>query len=63
MAKYDVPKRPTIKRKYHVGERKLFTIRLPSDLLRRLEADCKYKGYTKTELVEIVLDQYLQQQD
>lgn len=63
MTKFNVPKRPIVKRKYEEGSRHLFTIRLPSKLLKRLEKDCKEKSYTKTELVEIVLDQYLQQQD
>lgn len=63
MTKFNIPKRPVVKRKYSEGERKLFTIRLPDQLIKRLVRDCKDKNYTKTEMVELVLDQYLQQQD
>lgn len=63
MAKFDIPKRPTIKRKYDEGERQLFTIRLPKRLLERLDREIAKKGYSKTELVEIIIDQYLQYSD
>lgn len=61
--KLHVPKRPVIKRKYDEGRRQLLTVRLPESLLKRLQRDLKEKGYSLTEIVEIVLDMYLQQQD
>lgn len=61
MKKFDIPARP--KQKYSEGERKILSIRLPESLLKRLNKEIKDKGYTQTELIELILDQYFQYSD
>lgn len=63
MAKFNVPARPRVKRKYQEGNRKTVSVRLPQELMDRLAKECKAKGYTQTEIIEIVLDQYFQYED
>ena len=53
--KYNIPKRI-----YLEGDKKLFTIRIHLKLQEALQKEAKKKGYNLTELIEVVLDQYLQ---
>ena len=56
--KYNIPKRI-----YLEGEKKLYTIRIHLKLQEALQKEAKRKGYNLTELIEVVLDQYLQAED
>jgi predicted HicB family RNase H-like nuclease len=58
MKKYNIPKRF-----YLEGDKKLFTIRIHLKLQEALQRHAKEKGYNLTELIELVLDQYLQDED
>lgn len=58
-----LPARPTIKTKYLKGDKKSCSFRLPAALLERLAEEAESKGYSATEVLEFVLDQYLQEQD
>lgn len=58
-----LPARPVMKTKYLNGDKKSCSFRLPEALLERLLEEADSKGYTVTEVIEFVLDQYLQEQD
>jgi antitoxin component of RelBE/YafQ-DinJ toxin-antitoxin module len=55
MAKYNVPKR-----KYCVGKKKMVSLRLHEALVKEVEALAEEKGWTVTDLVSTVLDQFVQ---
>jgi len=55
MKNYNIPKRV-----YLEGDKKLFTIRIHLKLQEALQKEAKKRGYNLTELIETVLDQYLQ---
>ena len=55
MTDYRIPQR-----KYCDGEKKLIAMRLPKKLLRELDAVSKEKGWTVTDVVTTVLDQFVQ---
>jgi hypothetical protein len=55
MTKFNIPKR-----KYAKGDKKMVSMRLNVPLMNALEAVAKNKGMTTTDLVSLVLDQYLQ---
>jgi predicted DNA-binding protein len=58
MKKISVPDR-----KYSKEPKSMVSWRLPGDLLKKLNKISKKKGYTTTELVRSVLDQFCQQID
>ncbi len=55
MTKFNIPKR-----KYAKGDKKMVSMRLSETLIKKLEKVAEYKGTTLTDLVSLVLDQYLQ---
>ena len=55
MTKYNLPKR-----KYCDGEKKMVSLRLPEKLWREIEEIAKDKGWTTTDAVSTVLDQFVQ---
>jgi hypothetical protein len=54
MAKYNVPKR-----NFTSGPKKLVSYRLPEELLGRLEKVANDKGWSVTDVIITVLDQYV----
>lgn len=50
-------------RKYVDGPKKMVSWRLPEKLMDKLDKMAKAKGWTTTDLVVTVLDQYLQQEE
>lgn len=50
-------------RKYVEGPKKMVSWRLPESLMKELDILAKAKGWTTTDLVVTVLDQYLQSQN
>lgn len=61
MKKFNIPQKP--KQEFSGGKREVISLRLPKDLLKRLEKEMKDKGYSQTELIELILDQYFQYED
>lgn len=59
--KFDVPKNPDLT--YGGGESKVASVRMPNKMLERLKKDAKSKNRSSTEIIIMVLDQYLQSQD
>lgn len=55
MTKFNVPKR-----KYISGKKKMVSMRLDEALIEKIDAVAKDKGMTTTDMVTLVLDQYLQ---
>lgn len=55
MAKFNVPKR-----EYCDGPKKMVSMRLPEQLMREIERLAEEKGWTATDLVCTVLDQFIQ---
>lgn len=55
MAKFNVPKR-----EYCDGPKKMISMRLPERLMREIERMAENKGWTATDLVCTVLDQFIQ---
>lgn len=55
MTKFNIPKR-----KYAKGDKKMVSMRLSETLIKKLEKVAEDKGTTLTDLVSLVLDQYLQ---
>lgn len=58
MRKFVIPKRV-----YMNGMKKMLSVRVPEELLSKLEALAKEKGWNVTDLILIVLDQMMQQED
>lgn len=58
MAKFNVPKRH-----YCNGPKKMVSMRLHQKLIDEVEKHAKLKGWTSTDLVSTVLDQYLRYED
>lgn len=56
--KYNIPGR-----KYANGEKKMVSMRLPSDLIKVLNEIAEKKQWPLTEIVVTVLDQYAQQEN
>jgi antitoxin component of RelBE/YafQ-DinJ toxin-antitoxin module len=55
MTKFNVPKR-----EYCDGTKKMISMRVPERLMREIERLAKEKGWTTTDLVCTVLDQFIQ---
>ena len=55
MAKFNIPKR-----EFCDGPKKMISMRLPEALTKEIDLLAKDKGWTTTDLVSTVLDQYLQ---
>ena len=55
MAKFNIPDR-----KYCVGDKKMVSMRLPKRLMDELEKLAKAKGWTVTDLIMTVMDQFIQ---
>lgn len=55
MAKFNVPKR-----EFYDGPKKMVSMRLPESLMKEVERLAKEKGWTTTDLVCTVLDQFIQ---
>lgn len=55
MAKYNIPKR-----KYCVGRKKMISMRLHEKLVEQIEQLADEKGWSVTDLVSTVLDQFVQ---
>lgn len=55
MAKFNIPDR-----KYTQGLRKMISIRLPERLMEELDRIAREKGWTTTDVIQTVLDQYVQ---
>ena len=55
MAKFNVPKRD-----YCDGEKKMISMRLPKRLMTEIDSLADEKGWTVTDLVTTVLDQFIQ---
>lgn len=47
-------------RKYADGPKKMVSWRLPERLMEELDRTAKYKGWSTTDLIVTVLDQYIQ---
>ncbi len=50
-------------RKYATGSKKMVSWRLPETLMSEIEKMAKKKGWTVTDLVTTVLDQFIQQEE
>jgi len=48
--------------KAFTGKRRMISWRLPADLLAEVEKIAKKKGWSVTDVVNLVLDQYCQQE-
>jgi hypothetical protein len=57
MMSFNVPKR-----EYCDGEKRIISMRLPVKLVRELEKWAHNNGYSTTDIVSIVMDQFLQSQ-
>jgi hypothetical protein len=55
VTKFNVPKR-----EYCGGPKKMVSMRLPVDLMKEIEKISQDKGWTTTDLVCTVLDQFIQ---
>lgn len=55
MAKYNIPKR-----NYCDGPKKMISIRLPENLMKEIDRLARENGWTTTDLISTVLDQYVQ---
>ena len=55
MTKFNLPKR-----EFCNGPKKMVSMRLPEPLVREIDRMARDKGWTTTDLVTTVLDQYLQ---
>jgi metal-responsive CopG/Arc/MetJ family transcriptional regulator len=55
MAKFNIPNR-----EYCDGPKKMVSMRLPEKLMREIDRIAESKGWTSTDFVSTVLDQYLQ---
>lgn len=55
MAKFNIPDR-----KYCGGDKKLVTMRLPESLMKELKKLALAKGWTVTDLIMTVMDQFIQ---
>lgn len=58
MSKFNVPDR-----KYVDGPKKMVSWRLPESLMKQIDKKSKDKGWSTTELVVTVLDQYIQHEE
>ncbi len=58
MTEYNIPER-----KYVDGPKKMVSWRLPENLMEQLDKLSKDKGWSTTELVVTVLDQFIQQEE
>lgn len=61
--KFNIPTVPKVTMKYSIGKSKVLSVRVPYSLLKRLNKDAKEKNRTTTEIIQLVLDQYLTSQD
>ena len=59
MAQKKVPSNPTKDLKFTKGKQDVFSIRLPTELINAVEVAAKEQGWSKSEFVQMVLDQYL----
>lgn len=59
MAIKKIPDNPGKDMRFNKGEREVFSVRLPRDLVRAIEATAKSQGWAKSDFVQMVLDQYL----
>lgn len=57
MSKFNIPKRL-----YCDGPKKMISVRLPEMLMKEVDLMAKEKGWTTTDLISTVLDQYVQWQ-
>lgn len=55
MAKFNIPKR-----EYCDGPKKMVSMRLPEKLIKEIDRLAEDKGWTTTDLVSTVLDQFVQ---
>ena len=55
MAKYNIPKRL-----YCDGPKKMISVRLPEKLMKEIDKLADENGWTTTDLISTVLDQYIQ---
>ena len=58
MKKFNVPSR-----KHSDGPKKMVAMRMPENLWKKVEQLATKKGLTITEMVSLVLDQYLQYEE
>ena len=58
MAKFNVPKR-----QYCNGPKKMVSLRIHKKLIQEIEVLAEQKGWTITDIVSTVLDQYVQHED
>ena len=60
--KFNVPANPRLKYTDNKNT-KVLSLRLSQAMLKRLKADSADKNRSVSEIVELIIDQYLQQQD
>jgi metal-responsive CopG/Arc/MetJ family transcriptional regulator len=59
MAIKKVPDNPAKDLKFTKGDKEVFSVRLPEELIKAVNSAAKEQGWAKSEFVQMVLDQYL----
>lgn len=55
-----LPTKQELKFEYNKGIRKMLSLRLPKDLIDRIQEIADAKGWTKTDVIQFALDQFAQ---